>query len=110
MERITVELKTINSIFPSVAEVTINNEMVGYICENKEENRDTKSQSIVLLNGTLLGDYCCVEHAVKALTKHHCGDDGIYVSSKDTSGLGALGILLIASLLAEKEKSPHEAG
>lgn len=110
MEQIIVELKTINTTFPSVAEVIINNEMVGYICENKEESRVMKKQSIVLLDGTLLGDYCCVEHAVKALTKHHCGNDGIYVSSKDTAGLGALGILLIASLLASKEKSPHEAG
>lgn len=110
MERIIVELKTINTVFPSVAEVIINDEHVGFICENKEENRDVKKQSIVLLNGQLLGDYCCIQHAVKALTKHHCGDDGIYVSSKDTEGLGLLGVLLMAALLSDHEKSPHEAG
>lgn len=110
MESIIVQLKTINTVFPSVSEAIINDEMVGYICENKEENRETQKQSIVLLDGTLLGDYCCTEHAVKALTKHHCGDDGIYVSSKDAGGLGVLGILLVAALLAKNEKSPHEAG
>lgn len=45
MEQIIVELKTINTTFPSVAEVIINNEMVGYICENREESRVMKKQS-----------------------------------------------------------------
>lgn len=109
MEHIIVELKTINTVFPKVAQVVINGEMVGYICENKEENRETKTQSIVLTNGKLLGDYCCVKHAVKALTRHHLGGDGIYVSPDDMfANMGPLGILLAAALLSEgEEKSPH---
>lgn len=107
MQNITVELKTINTTFPSVATVNINNVLAGYICENREENREHKSQSIVLLDGETLGDYCCVEHAAKALAKHHCGNDGIYVSSKDVGSMGPLGVLLVAALLAGHEKSPH---
>lgn len=107
MKSISVELKTINTVFPSVATVSINNEAAGYICENKETNRENKPQSIVLLNGETLGDYCCIEHAAKALAKHHCGDDGVYVSAKDTGSIGPLGILLMAALMASHEKSPH---
>lgn len=110
MRNITVELKTINTIFPSVAVVNIDGIPAGYICENKEINREKKPQSIVLLNGETLGNYCCTEHAAKALAKHHCGDDGIYVSSNDVGNMGPLGILLVAALLATHEKSPHEAG
>jgi hypothetical protein len=107
MKSITVELKTINTIFPAVAAVNINAVHAGYICENKEGNRENKPQSIVLLNGDTLGDYCCIEHAAKALAKHHCGDDGVYVSSKDAGDLGPLGILLMAALMLSHEKSPH---
>lgn len=109
MKNITVELKAINTIFPSVAAVNIDGVPAGYICENKEVNREEKPQSIVLLNGEILGDYCCTEHAAKALAKHHCGDDGIYVSSRDIGNMGPLGILLAAAILAEgeMEKRPH---
>lgn len=107
MRSISVELKTINTVFPTVAAVTIDKEPAGYICENKEENRENKPHSIVLLNGETLGDYCCTEHAAKALAKHHCGDDGVYVSSKEAGDLGPLGVLLMAALIATHEKSPH---
>ena len=113
MKNITVTLNTISSIFPSVATLTIDDEVVGFICENQQENRDKKPQSIVLNNGETLGDFCCTEHAVKAAAKHHCGEDGIYVSEKDMfADMGPLGVLLAAMLLAkkEKEKGPHEAG
>lgn len=110
MKTITVELKKINETFPSVATVNIDGILAGYICENKEENREQKPQSIVLLNGEAIGDYCCIEHAVKALAKLHCGDNGIYVSSKEVENMGPLGILLVAALFAAHEKSPHEAG
>lgn len=108
MEKITVELKTINTIFPIVAKILIAGEIVGYICENKEETRKESPHSILLPNGECLGDFCCVEHAVKAVTRHHCGD-GIYVSKKDLfADMGALGILLAASLLSDQEgKRPH---
>ena len=107
MKSISVELKTINTVFPTVATVKIDNVLAGYICENKEENRENNPHSIVLLNGETLGDYCCTEHAAKALAKHHCGDDGVYVSSKDAGSLGPLGVLLMAALIATHEKSPH---
>ena len=107
MRSITVELKTINTVFPSVAAVTIDKVPAGYICENKEANRENNPQSIVLLNGETLGDYCCVEHAAKALARHQCGDDGVYVSSKEAGSLGPLGVLLMAALIATHEKSPH---
>lgn len=107
MRSISVELKTINTVFPSVAAVTIDKVPAGYICENKEANRENKPQSIVLLNGETLGDYCCIEHAAKALARHQCGDDGVYVSSKEAGSLGPLGVLLMAALIATHEKSPH---
>ncbi|MGK0735919.1 hypothetical protein ACSFCX_10270 [Yokenella regensburgei] len=108
MKSITIELKTINTVFPTVATVSIDNVVAGFICENKESNREEKPQSIVLLNGETLGDYCCTEHAAKALAKHHCGNDGIYVSDRDAGNMGPLGILLIAALMAAKEKAEEE--
>jgi hypothetical protein len=40
MKSITIELSTINTVFPTVATVSIDNVIAGYICENKESNRE----------------------------------------------------------------------
>lgn len=111
MEHINVELKTINTIFPTVAEVIVNGELSAYLCENKGENREENPQSVVLTSGENLGDFHCIECAVKAIAKHHCGDDGIYISGDNPlAQLGAFGILLAALAERHAEKSPHEAG
>ena len=110
MKHIRVELNVINDIRPGVAEISIENELIGYICQNTNENRETLPQSIILPNGENFGDFCCVEHAVKAITKHHCGDDGVYISENDPRfKLGLLGMLLraFAENESSKEKSPH---
>ncbi|EOY8363297.1 hypothetical protein AIT68_004897 [Salmonella enterica subsp. salamae] len=73
IKTINVRLGTINTTYPAVAEIYINDELVGYICENREDNRDEEPQSIILSDGKHFGDFCCVEHAVKAVTRYYCG-------------------------------------
>ncbi|WP_237929941.1 hypothetical protein [Buttiauxella sp. S19-1] len=111
MEHIKVELKTINTIFPSVAEAFVNDSLVAYICENKDANRESKPQSVVLTTGENLGDYCCIKCAVKAIAKKHLGEDGIYIAGDNPlAQFGAFGMLLAALAELPTEKSPHEAG
>lgn len=44
IKTINVRLSTINTTYPAVAEIYINDELVGYICENREDNRDKEPQ------------------------------------------------------------------
>ncbi|EHX7681677.1 hypothetical protein K1225_003961 [Salmonella enterica] len=61
IKAINVRLSTINTTYPAVAEIYINDELVGYICENREDNRDEEPQSIILSDGKHFGDFCCVK-------------------------------------------------
>ncbi|EDT8874387.1 hypothetical protein AAM31_004404 [Salmonella enterica subsp. enterica] len=96
MESITVQLKT---IYPGVAEVYVNEAKAGYICKNRTENSAELPESIVLNDGSDLGDYDCVNCATKALVKHHCGDDCNYL----TPGEALLSIISALALRSSKK-------
>ncbi|ENK0707496.1 hypothetical protein AB2Z00_002153 [Salmonella enterica] len=106
IKAINVRLSTINTTYPAVAEIYINDELVGYICENREDNRDEEPQSIILSDGKHFGDFCCVEHAVKAVTRHHCGDNGLYMSADTGLKTGLLAAIILA--LAEQNNAEQQ--
>lgn len=111
IKTINVRLSTINTTYPAVAEIYINAELVGYICENREDNRDKEPQSIILHDGKHFGDFCCVEHAVKAIARHHCGDEDLYLragADLKTDLLAALILALAGQNNAEQQNSPKE--
>lgn len=99
MESITVQLK---NIYPGVAEAYINDIKAGYICKNRTENSDEFPESIVLNDGSDLGDYDCVSCAIKALVKHHCGDDCNYLTPGE-----ALVSIISALALRTSKKIQH---
>ncbi|ECC9412972.1 hypothetical protein KG487_002036 [Salmonella enterica subsp. enterica serovar 4,5,12:b:-] len=96
IKTINVRLNTINTTYPAVAEIYTNEELAGYICENREDNRDKEPESIILPDGKHFGDFCCVEHAVKAVVRHHCGDDGLYMSADAGLKTGLLAAIILA--------------
>ncbi|EBG6922944.1 hypothetical protein FJB87_02490 [Salmonella enterica subsp. enterica] len=111
IKTINVRLSTINITYPTVAEIYINDELVGYICENREDNRDKEPQSIILHDGKHFGDFCSVEHAVQAIARHHCGDQDLYIhagADLKTDLLAALILALAGQNNAEQKNSPKE--
>ncbi|EIX6431233.1 hypothetical protein MKU92_000050 [Salmonella enterica] len=106
MQEVNVHISGLESTSPFIMRVEIDGKHVGFICENRDHNKDEKPVSVVSLDGTNLGDFTCIKHASKFLAIKEYGDDSIYVDSDDPRAvLGLLGLLAIIDSM--EGKRPH---
>ncbi|ENA9695600.1 hypothetical protein ABG299_001092 [Salmonella enterica subsp. enterica] len=106
MQDVYVHISDIESASPFIMRVEIDGKHVGFICENRDQNKDKKPVSVVSLDGANLGDFCCVKHAGRYLAMKEYGDDSLYLDADDPRA--AFGILgLLAMLESMKGKRLH---
>ncbi|EKS4617615.1 hypothetical protein QB788_003464 [Salmonella enterica] len=106
MQEVNVHISGLESTSPFIMRVEIDGKHVGFICENRDHNKNEKPVSVVSLDGTNLGDFCCVKHAGKFLAMKEYGDDSLYLDADDPRA--AFGILgLLAMLESMKGKRLH---
>lgn len=68
-----VHLFHLSVAFPFVDVVELNNEVIGYISENRDWNKKEKPVSLVSPEGVHLGDFCCIGHAAAHITEKKTG-------------------------------------
>ncbi|WP_330983644.1 MULTISPECIES: hypothetical protein [Enterobacterales] len=120
-KEIAAKIESLTSQFPRYAGLEIDGELAGYICQNNSDSGLIKPFSLVGIDGKNVGDYCCMDHAVRAAAQNKYPDAGVLVGDADKAGvlkkmllMGLLGALAETFSESEeesnKEKSPHEAG
>ncbi|MFW0766722.1 hypothetical protein ACN0IV_12865 [Trabulsiella odontotermitis] len=75
VKEVVVKVPEIEETTPFVCAVDINGDVIGYVAENRDWNKGEKPISLVGTNGSNLGDFCCITHAVIHLTKQFTGAD-----------------------------------
>lgn len=90
---------SIKPLHNDVAQLSAENEVVGYAVKNKEAN--SPLASIVLPNGEILGDYHCMGCAIKAAAQHYIGigEDEV-IEANFSFGNNNVRNLLLAALLS----------
>lgn len=70
---VAVQIISMSTTFPFVDAVKLNGEVVGYISENRDWNKEIKPVSLVSVEGAQLGDFCCIAHAATYITEKKTG-------------------------------------
>lgn len=68
-----VHVFQLSTAFPFVDVVELNNEVIGYISENRDWNKKEKPVSLISPDGTHIRDFCCVTHAASHVAQKVTG-------------------------------------
>lgn len=68
-----VHVFQLSTEFPFVDVIELNNDVIGYVSENRDWNKKEKPVSLISPQGIHLGDFCCVAHAASHITQKNTG-------------------------------------
>ncbi|EMO5715218.1 hypothetical protein RVW00_000143 [Enterobacter bugandensis] len=112
MQKIDAYVYPVEENHPRIAAIKINEEIVGYLAENRDWNKDEKPVSVVTADGKHIGDFCCNDHAVIYIARKVTGIDfdEVHISRNRESRLinDPFDLLIALAMLAgQKGKRPH---
>ncbi|WP_336240470.1 hypothetical protein [Citrobacter werkmanii] len=113
-KEIRVHVKSLSQTLPCVDVIELNGEVVGYLSENRDWNKEEKPVSVVSTDGVHLGDFCCIAHATTHIVQEKTGivfDDVEIMKNAESRMTKVKGDFLDAlffALLSDlKGKRPH---
>lgn len=112
IQKIDVYVYPVEQNHPRIDAVKINEEVVGYLAENRDWNKDKKPVSVVTADGKHIGDFCCNDHAVVHIATTVTGVvfDEVHVSRNREQRFinDPFDLLIALAMLADqKGKRPH---
>ncbi|HDT0657904.1 TPA: hypothetical protein QIB60_000505 [Enterobacter cloacae subsp. dissolvens] len=112
MQKIDVYVYPVEKSHPHIDAIEINEEVVGYLAENRDWNKDKKPVSVVTADGKHIGDFCCNDHAVVHIATKVTGIDfdEVHVSRNREKRFinDPFDLLIALAMLADqKGKRPH---
>lgn len=112
MQNIDVYVYPVEKNHPHIHAIEINEEVVGYLVENRDWNKDIKPVSVVNVEGKHIGDFCCNDHAVVHIATKVTGIefDEVHVSRNREKRFinDPFDLLIALAMLADqKGKRPH---
>lgn len=111
-QEVDVYVYPVENNSPRIDAIEINEEVVGYLAENRDWNKDKKPVSVVTPDGKHIGDFCCNDHAVFHIATKVTGvdfDEVHFSPNREKRFINDPFDLLIAlaMLAGQKGKRPH---
>lgn len=72
-DEVSVYVFQLSDEFPVVYKVQLNDEVIGYISDNRDWNKKEKPVSLLSSDGIHICDFCCIGHAASHITHKKTG-------------------------------------